>query len=327
MDNKISKMISSKKISTENPILSICIPTYNRYSLLKKSIMSVYNQIIDLKKIEIIISDNNSKSLTDQKEVIELLNALNINYCYYYCDEDLTMFGNWNRTFYLSDSQYTMLLHDDDLLLPHACSDLLYIMQRDTEIDCLIPKHYVMENNILKKSKNKSLIKIIGHSCMSNKIYKYPTCLNYFTCTMGYGCPGTIFKKGIVEKNGYFDIEDYPYADWTFFIKLNEKFNVYRLENYTAVYRYEVNAGLQKNVRIQGYQVFQKIMSYFESEKLYGKIFSPFIHNAQENYYYALSFGEWKKAKRFSDWFYSFVLKTSKVIFNCYILLTSRRVG
>jgi abequosyltransferase len=45
------------------PILSICIPTYNRAKILDETLNSVFSQGNEniLSKIEVIISDNDSK--------------------------------------------------------------------------------------------------------------------------------------------------------------------------------------------------------------------------------------------------------------------------
>ena len=50
----------------KKPILSICIPTYNRYVWLKKNIEILLHEISSTNSnVEIIISDNNSDDKTN----------------------------------------------------------------------------------------------------------------------------------------------------------------------------------------------------------------------------------------------------------------------
>ena len=53
-------------------ILSICIPTYNRAALLKKTLDSIVNQkrFIDTDDVEIIISDNCSQDNTEKLSML-----------------------------------------------------------------------------------------------------------------------------------------------------------------------------------------------------------------------------------------------------------------
>jgi len=92
------------------PLVSIGIPTYNRASLLKRSIKSALNQ--DYKNIEIIISDNAS---TDVTECV----------CRFYCDKDdrlkytrhsknLGVKANFSEVLKNASGQFFMWLGDDD---------------------------------------------------------------------------------------------------------------------------------------------------------------------------------------------------------------------
>ena len=57
----------------KQPLLSICIPTYNRADKLKQTLESIVSQpeFIDFDEFEIVISDNGSKDGT--KEICEEL--------------------------------------------------------------------------------------------------------------------------------------------------------------------------------------------------------------------------------------------------------------
>jgi glycosyltransferase involved in cell wall biosynthesis len=64
-----------------NPIISICIPTYNRADFLKICINNIINQdAFSENKIEIVISDNNSPDNTYEVVKTFQKNYSNIKY-------------------------------------------------------------------------------------------------------------------------------------------------------------------------------------------------------------------------------------------------------
>lgn len=70
------------------------IPTYKRMSLLDKAIHSVTNQMTNY-NYEIVVVDNNPD--TPICEIEMLLRKYSNNLSYYKNEENIGMFGNWNR--------------------------------------------------------------------------------------------------------------------------------------------------------------------------------------------------------------------------------------
>lgn len=64
----------------KKPYISICIPTYNRLEILKKTIESIYADLIDvnMEDFEVIISDNEPNN--SAKEIIQSFNYDNLHY-------------------------------------------------------------------------------------------------------------------------------------------------------------------------------------------------------------------------------------------------------
>ena len=101
-----------------NPKISIAIPTFNRRSLLGKTIDSVLEQ--SYPNLEIIISDNCSTDGTS-----DLVSA----YCderiiYFRQSENLGMVGNWNFCLEHATGEFFLLLSDDDMLERDAIEGL-----------------------------------------------------------------------------------------------------------------------------------------------------------------------------------------------------------
>lgn len=100
------------------PILSICIPTYNREKYLKECLDSVINQEwFDEEKIEIIISDNASKDNTT--ELVKEYQNKHKNIRYFRNDKNLGSAKNiLNLALHLAKWEYVWLFWDDDLMSP-----------------------------------------------------------------------------------------------------------------------------------------------------------------------------------------------------------------
>jgi abequosyltransferase len=103
------------------PLISICIPTYNRASLLKETLYSVVSQcdrwILDI-GIEIVVSDNCSTDNT--KSTVEEYQA-NFKYLKYFKnDNNIGMVKNLVKVATYASGEYIWFLSDDDILSVEA---------------------------------------------------------------------------------------------------------------------------------------------------------------------------------------------------------------
>ena len=94
----------------ENPILSICIPTYNRGDVLKKCIDSIVGNRVFSEEIEIVVSDNCSTDCTKQLMKDYCNRYRNISYY----RQDVNIGGERNFIFVLEHAKGELLkLHND----------------------------------------------------------------------------------------------------------------------------------------------------------------------------------------------------------------------
>lgn len=135
-----------------NPLLSICIPTYNRAEYLKKTIDSIINQKDFDERIEIVISDNCS---TDNTE----------NLCMEYTSKfsNIKYFRNDDN---IADRNFPLVINRAKGLLRKLCNDTLlfnegslkYLLQ--LEEDNLVKKPVIFINN--KGEDNKRTVNLDG---------------------------------------------------------------------------------------------------------------------------------------------------------------------
>lgn len=98
------------------PIVSICIPSYNSEEFIAKTLESVLNQ--SLTDFEVVIVDDQStdgtvsiiRRFTDSR--IKLIQN----------EQNLGLAGNWNKVLSCARGDYVKLLGDDDILYPECLS-------------------------------------------------------------------------------------------------------------------------------------------------------------------------------------------------------------
>lgn len=97
-------------------LITICIPVYNRIDYFVESLESAINQTINCK---IIVIDNASQSDFFQKE------SEKRGVEYYRNRINLGMFGNWNKCAELAQTEFFLILGDDDVLFENYVEEFL----------------------------------------------------------------------------------------------------------------------------------------------------------------------------------------------------------
>ena len=166
--------MSESNIKTEKPILSICIPTYNRCKYLKHTIDSIIGQkeFID-KRVEIVVSDNAS---TD--ETRELCEEYIQKYSNFYYNRNTENVHDENFPIVISEAHgtYRKIFNDNyiclDQTLEKICS-LIYKYQNDKPL-------IIWEINQVQSSSQKSVEVDINFNELLYKLGERITNLVYF---------------------------------------------------------------------------------------------------------------------------------------------------
>jgi glycosyltransferase involved in cell wall biosynthesis len=106
-------------MNSNDPLVSVCIPTFNSESYLVETLGSVLNQTH--RRIEVLISDGGSTDST-----LTLISQIADNRITVLTSQArLLPWENWTKALQMANGDYTMLLCHDDLLRPNAISYLL----------------------------------------------------------------------------------------------------------------------------------------------------------------------------------------------------------
>lgn len=129
--------------------LSICIPTYNRSSYLRKNLNIIIAQIkeININEIEICISDNASTDNTEDfvREVIRSNPQIEI----FYSRNERNMGAdvNYIQAMKMAKSEYSILWGDDDFFKDSALSNILNLIKKNKDISIFFSNRTDIDGN------------------------------------------------------------------------------------------------------------------------------------------------------------------------------------
>ncbi|MDK2789584.1 MAG: O-antigen biosynthesis alpha,3-abequosyltransferase [Methanothermococcus sp.] len=126
---------------TNKPLLSICIPTYNRAEFLKDALNSILRQINtkNKDKVEICISDNASEDNTEEL-VKEYQKKSSIPIIYHKNEKNMGADYNYLKVVEIANGEYCWLLGSDDIIEDGGIDNLLKEIKENKDIDIFIVK-------------------------------------------------------------------------------------------------------------------------------------------------------------------------------------------
>jgi glycosyltransferase involved in cell wall biosynthesis len=104
--------------------VTVGIPTFNRSGFLRESMASVLSQ--SFRDFRLLVCDNASED--DTPDVVASFADPRITYSR--SDRNIGMIGNFNRVIELADTEFLVLLPDDDILYPDYLSSVVSVLER-----------------------------------------------------------------------------------------------------------------------------------------------------------------------------------------------------
>jgi glycosyltransferase involved in cell wall biosynthesis len=114
-----------------SPLLTICIPTYNRSKYLKKTLDSIVNQkiFIESNKVEIVISDN--ASTDDTRSICYEFIKLNPDKILYHCNDENILDLNFEKALSLGSGDFLKLNNDTLVHKDESLEEMLKNIQQN----------------------------------------------------------------------------------------------------------------------------------------------------------------------------------------------------
>ena len=116
-------------MNNTQPLLSICIPTYNRAKILDRALENIERELksIDINEIELVIFNNCSKD--DTQEIVYKYINKGLPIKYSKNEVNVGADGNFKNCFEAAKGQYLWLLSDDDHLKEKSLSYVLDLLR------------------------------------------------------------------------------------------------------------------------------------------------------------------------------------------------------
>ena len=135
-------------MAVARPTVTVGIPTYNRAMWLKESIESVLAQTHS--DFQLLICDNASEDETP--EVVESFADPRIRYVR--SDRNVGMIENFNRVIQLAETDFLLILPDDDVLYPEHLHSAVAVLEQYPNVGVVHTSYDVIDSESHVAMKN-----------------------------------------------------------------------------------------------------------------------------------------------------------------------------
>jgi len=213
--------------SESPPLVTIAIPTYRRPEVLIQAVESAIKQRFD-RPFEIIIVDNNPESAGAEKLFRDIPNLRQGSFRYFVNRDNIGMFGNWTRCIQLARGKWMTILNDDDLLDEDCLARLFEVLDRNPETDGITCRQRAFhETAASSETQTPSALRRVARQIFRQWLFMgRPTRRirpnMFFWGSLFGNSAGFVFKrKKAVEVGGFYP-EEFPNADYWFYLRFSK---------------------------------------------------------------------------------------------------------
>jgi glycosyltransferase involved in cell wall biosynthesis len=200
---------------SERPSVTVCIPTYNRCTLLKASLASVLEQ--SFADVEIIVSDNAStdgtaeylRSIDDPRVRHERL------------EKNVGLFGNLTRCLSLGAGRYRVMLPDDDLMLPGNLEQKVAFLDAHPSAGLVHSAFRYLDGEARPFGPTSNWSRLTEDTLEAGESF-----LRRSVALGGIVCVSSVMLRSSVVDGERFDAADGPYADLALWLRVAARSDV-----------------------------------------------------------------------------------------------------
>lgn len=286
-----------------NPLVSICIPTYNGAAFLEEALNSALAQTYG--NIEIVVSDDASSDTTLQ--IVKKYQEATAIPIRVYQHQPNGIGSNWNHCIKQAQGDYIKFLFQDDVLLPECIEKMMAVLTQKPHCALVACKrHFIIEHgmdtpdmvkwrrvygdlqaHLTIQSEDNQLIltkKLFGHP----QFYASP--LNKIAEPSAM-----MFRKNIVDAVGWFREDLKQILDYEFCYRVLKRYHIIVLQEELIKFRLHALQTTQKNkVGVDNdYRLYDRILydNYFW-------LLDPMLRKRLYNKYHVIPRG-YRKIKQF----------------------------
>ncbi|MEA5605161.1 glycosyltransferase [Nostoc sp. UHCC 0252] len=290
--NKSQQETDYKKTNLldEQPLVSICIPTYNGEKFIAEAINSLLHQTYP--NIEIVLSDDNSTDIT-----VEIAKLFNQKLSFDFSILEHSQYGlaqNWNYCISQAKGKYIKFLFQDDLLEPNAIEEMVNLAEQDEEIGLVFsPRtlftntgNTVYDSNFLMHHEAKDVHKAwstLKPIQSGQELLQDPNILDSPINKIGE--PSTVLiRKDVFEKVGLFNSEFCQLVDLEMWLRIMSQYKIGFINKVLSHFRIHPQQQTRRNAALKDAILldYQKLFKEIYSDKRY-----PQVTRQQALYRYA----------------------------------------
>jgi glycosyltransferase involved in cell wall biosynthesis len=210
-------------VSQEVPRLTIAIPTFRRPALLLEAIRSAAAQR-DAGSFEILVTDNDPASNDWAWLVAAAPELRDMPIRYVVNDENVGMFGNWNRCIMLARGEWLTILNDDDLLDPDFVAKMFALLENGAVDGLACRKRTLDEREEAGSATSARWARTRVRDAVSTAVFRGRRWRPITHRHMFWGNPlgnpvGFIARTASYRNLGGFYPENFPSADYYFYTR------------------------------------------------------------------------------------------------------------
>ncbi len=239
------------------PLISICVPTYNGESYLRQCLESCVNQ--DFRDFEVIICDDGS---TDNSVAINTEFSQKYPFIrLFHNEKNLGLVGNWNKCMELASGQWIKFLFQDDVMLPNALQ--CFYENMDAGINLLVCKrNFELPSDATEAQKRyySEEVRTLENTGRYNSAKFTPESLSTIAAqniSLNFIAEPslTLFKKEVVKEVGQFDDELKQICDLEFFLRVGSIYGLKYIPEKLCMFRIHAGSTTEKNIKGGNYRL------------------------------------------------------------------------
>ena len=193
----------------EQPLVTICIPTYNRPEMLRESLQSVLWQ--SYQHLEVIVSDNASD--TETAAVVESFGDDRVRVDR--LESNIGLHGNLSRCLHLGTGKYRVMLPDDDLMLPGNIESKVAFFEQHPQVGLVHSAFRYVNSDSLPYGPVTNWTNATKDSVQPGFAY-----IGESIAQGGITCVSSVMLRSDLVVDESFVVEDGPYCDLALWLRL-----------------------------------------------------------------------------------------------------------
>jgi len=240
-----------------DPLVSICIPTYNGQEFLEECLQSAINQTYP--NIEIVIVDDCSAD--DTSNIIVKYAARDTRIKIFHNEKNLGLVGNFNRCIQIAQGDWIKFLLQDDYLTDNCIETMLAgISEQDRIVVC--KRTFLLDEDMSEDKKRYYETEVVTFEKLGI-ISKTPVFINPKQvagmaagniCMNFIGEPTSVmFGKEIVNKMGHFNKDLAQICDLEYFLRIGSTYGIKYIPSELSYFRIHEQSTTSSNVNAKFY--------------------------------------------------------------------------